>query len=282
MKTICITLAIILSAGAVSAQPKAFYTPEDVKIFHEYISYIAPWQTQPTGKLLEKTAAFFLDKPYAAHTLEINDEEVLVANLRLFDCTTYVETVIALTRAVRSGYPAFDTFLNELQRIRYREGKVEGYPSRLHYATDWLYHNETKGILKNISAELGGVRLEKTINFMTSNRESYRQLKSNDTMLTEMAAIEKDISDRGGFNYLPKANIAITAPLIPHMSVIAFTTSINGLDVTHMGFAYQEEERLTFIHASSAQKKVVIDTKTLSDYCASQAVCTGIIIANVE
>ncbi|MDR2816819.1 MAG: DUF1460 domain-containing protein, partial [Proteiniphilum sp.] len=99
--------------------------------------------------------------------------------------------------------------------------------------------------------------------------------------LREMQVIENDINKRGGFYYLPKKNIAVMAPVIPHMSVIAFATGITGLDVTHIGFAFQAGNRLTFIHASSARGKVMIEQKTLNDYCAGQSSCTGVIVAEV-
>lgn len=272
---------ILPSAATVVVPPEAIYTPEDRKIFDRYIAYIRPWRLAQTDSLLEKTTAFFLDSPYAAHTLETPGEEVPVINLREFDCTTFVESVIALARTARSGKPDFDTFLGELQHIRYRDGNVQGYVSRLHYTSDWLYDNEKKELLKNSSAGLGGICEKKTINFMTTRRDAYRQLKNDNTLWGEMQAIENNINGRDGFYYLPKEHIAVTAPRIPHMSMVAFTTDIDGLDVTHMGFAFQAGGRLTFIHASSARKKVVIEQKTLSEYCAGQSSCTGIIVAQV-
>lgn len=268
-------------ADDISIPPEAVYTAEDRQIFDRYIAYIGPWRSAPTDSLLEKTALFFLNFPYVSHTLEMPGEENLVVNLREFDCTTFVESVIALVRTTRSESPGFGTFLNELQCIRYRDGNLQGYASRLHYTSDWLYDNEKKGFLKNSSAGSGGIREEKTIDFMTTHRDAYRQLKNDDVLLQEIQVIENDINGRNGFYYLPKESIAGRASMIPHMSMVAFTTSIKGLDVTHMGFAFQEEDRLTFIHASSTRKEVVIDQKTLSDYCAGQSSCTGIIIAEV-
>ena len=66
------------------------------------------------------------------------------------------------------------------------------------------------------------------------------------------------------------------------MAMIAFTTSIKGLDTTHTGFAYKKDGKLTFIHASSAKNNVVIDEKTLSDYCKKQKSCTGITVMLVR
>ncbi len=279
MMAAAVAFSSVVNAGAL---PKAVYTPEDRQIFDRYIAYIGPWQSAHTDSLLEKTALFFLDTPYVSHTLEMPGEEKLVVNLREFDCTTFVESVIALVRTARSDNPDFDTFLNELECIRYRDGNLQGYASRLHYTSDWLYDNGRKGLLKNSSAGLGGIREEKTIDFMTTHRDAYRQLKDDDMLLRQMQVIENKINERNGFYYLPKRSIADKTSIIPHMAVVAFTTSIAGLDVTHMGFTFRKGDRLTFVHASSTRKKVVVDQKNLNDYCAGQSSCTGIIVAVIN
>lgn len=276
------TMVVAVVSGSTPTSPEVVYTREDQQIFHRYIAYIRPWQSAPTDNLLEKTALFFLDTPYVSHTLEVGDEEKLVVNLREFDCTTFVESVIALARTARSDNPGFDTFVNELEHIRYRNGSLDGYASRLHYTSDWLCDNEKKGVLKNISAGLGGTREKKTINFMTTHRNAYRQLKSDDQLLQEIQAIENEMNKRDGFYYLPNNQIALSVSKIPHMSVVAFTTAIKGLDVSHMGFAFRANDRLSFIHASSTCGKVVVDQKTLSDYCAGQSSCTGIIVGGLN
>lgn len=275
-------LCMFLAAGLLSAQPKTFLTPEDQLIFDQYLSYIGPYRHHSTDTLLEKTATFFLGKPYVANTLEITDEEMLVVNLRAFDCTTFVETVIALTRTARQEKPSFDTFLAELQMIRYRNGAINGYASRLHYTSDWVYDNEQKGRVKNISAALGGTIEEESIHFMSTHRDAYTHLKTDDAALQEIVSMEKEINQRGGFAYLPKAKIASVAGRIPHMAMIGFTTGINGLDTSHMGFTWRKADRLTFIHASSAKNRVVIDEKTVSNYCGGQQSCTGILVAEIR
>lgn len=276
------TMVVAVVSGSTPTSPEVVYTREDQQIFHRYIAYIRPWQSAPTDNLLEKTALFFLDTPYVSHTLEVGGEEKLVVNLREFDCTTFVESVIALARTARSDNPGFDTFVNELEHIRYQNGSLDGYASRLHYTSDWLCDNEKKGVLKNISAGLGGTREKKTINFMTTHRNAYRQLKSDDQLLQEIQAIENEMNKRDGFYYLPNNQIALSVSKIPHMSVVAFTTAIKGLDVSHMGFAFRANDRLSFIHASSTCGKVVVDQKTLSDYCAGQSSCTGIIVGGLN
>ena len=282
MKNIFVILISFLITSVVYAQPNVIYTDEDLQIFNRYISYISSsTQLQELDELLEKTAFFFLDKPYTPHTLEIENEESVVVNLREFDCTTYIETVVALTQTVRSQDHSFDNFIKNLKTLRYREGVLNGYSSRLHYFTDWLYDNEKSGVLENLTTLLGGIREDKQLNFMSTHREAYSQLKLNDSNLSEIIDIEKEINDRGCISYIPKSKIADIDSRIPHMSIIAFTTSINGLDVTHTGFAYQKDGGLIFIHASSAKNKVIIDSLSLSEYCNLQKSCTGIIVAKL-
>lgn len=332
MKNILVIIASLLITAMVSPQPNVIftnanvihtkedviYTKEDQQIYNQYISYITVnsqsqsnththpqsiAQPQELDELLEKTAHFFIDKPYVAHTLETDGEECasfneksgaaikdegsaikeesVVVNLREFDCTTYIETVVALTQTVRSQDHSFDNFIKNLKTLRYREGVLNGYSSRLHYFTDWLYDNEKSGVLENLTTLLGGIREDKQLNFMSTHREAYSQLKLNDSNLSEIIDIEKEINDRGCISYIPKSKIADIDSRIPHMSIIAFTTSINGLDVTHTGFAYQKDGGLIFIHASSAKNKVIIDSLSLSEYCNLQKSCTGIIVAKL-
>lgn len=281
-RNVLILVTLLLSCISISAQSERVrYTPEDRQIFDRYIAYIQPSRKLPLDSLLQKTAHFFLESPYVAHTLELGGEEALVVNLRQFDCTTFVETVLALTRTARAENPNFDTFLGELLQIRYRDGKLEDYTSRLHYTTDWIRNNETKELVENISAVLSGVLEEKEITFMTAHRDAYKQLKNDVPLFEKMRQVENKINQQGGFFYLPKMKIPTAASEIPHMSMVAFTTSIKGLDVTHMGFAYHDNGRLTFIHASSSQKKVVVDKKTIFDYCNGQSSCTGIVVVKI-
>ncbi len=272
---------ILLLLCSVGFAQEVDFTPQDKEIFDKYIGYIEPYKTGSKEQVLQKTAEFFLGTPYVASTLEKNQTEKLIINLRQLDCVTYVENVLALTQIVTTNRLTFEDFSVRLRNIRYRNGFVNGYDSRLHYTSDWAYDNRQK---KNIQIEThcyGGQLERKTIDFMSSHRDSYRQLKSDNAMLEKIKQMESEVNKRGGFYFLPTSEISKKASQIPHMAVIAFTTSIEGLDTTHMGFTFRRNGKLTFIHASSALNKVVVDEKSLSDYCASQKSCTGIMLMKV-
>ncbi|NLX80439.1 MAG: DUF1460 domain-containing protein [Proteiniphilum sp.] len=260
----------------------ASYSVEDIHIFDKYIQHIQLEQHSSKQELLQATATFFIGTPYVAGTLDINDKESLIINLREFDCVTFIETVIALANTVESGNYSFDNFSSQLQKIRYRNGVVDGYESRLHYTTDWIYANIQNKLLSPSEVQSEYELDDKKIDFMSTHQSSYNALKDDDVMLNKIRLVEDNINSRGGFRYLPKDRIVALADKIGHMSMVAFTTSIKGLDTTHTGFTYKNGDKLGLIHASSLQKKVVIDNKSLSEYCMSQKSSTGVIVANVE
>lgn len=282
MKRYILLSVIILLFSPVFSQKKAVFISKDEAVFQKYQKYIHNYRSQSMEIVLEKTAVFFLNAPYVASTLENTKGEQLVVNLREFDCVTYIETVIALSQTAKSDNFSFDEFINQLRNIRYRDGKVGDYSSRLHYTSDWVFDNEKMEFLENISYQLKGKKETKDIHFMSSNRKLYRQLKSNDYALRKIRLVEREINNRNGFYYVPSSTIRSVSSRIPHMTMIGFTTNIDGLDTTHTGFTYWKNGKLTFIHASSTEKKVVIDRKKLADYCATRKNCTGVIVAKIK
>lgn len=275
---VIISLLFIFPESAFSQEIDC--TPQERLIFEEYVSYITPYKSDSKEFVLQKTAEFFLGNPYVAGTLDKNTKEKLVVNLREFDCVTYIETVIALADAAKTNELTFDDFSERLLKIRYRNAELNGYDSRLHYTSDWVRNNVENGILKPVI--LDNLVLEtKPIDFMSTHRQAYAALKTDDEMLRKIQSVEDNINSRGGFYYLPKERIESDKDSIPHMAMIAFTTSIKGLDTTHTGFAFKKDGKLTFIHASSLKNKVVVDEKSLSEYCKLQKSCTGLIITQV-
>ena len=143
---------------------------KDQRIFRELIRFLEGRKSSTTSpdQLVLEVGKFFLGKPYVVGTLETKGGEHLVINLREFDCVTFVENVIALARCVKSRQKSFEGFRRLLRKIRYRNGRLQGYASRLHYFSDWIHDNQKKGIVRNVTAEIGGRPFRKTINFMTT------------------------------------------------------------------------------------------------------------------
>jgi hypothetical protein len=232
---------------------------------------------KPINEVMASIGQSFLDAPYKAHTLEVGDKEHLVVNLMEFDCVTFVENTLALARCVKLKKAAFGEFRKQLQLIRYRGGKINGYPSRLHYFSDWIDDNEKKGIVRNVSHELGGVPFEKSLDFMSTHRDSYRHLK-NPKHLEAITKQEKALDLRKHF-YLPKQNLQTVREEIKDGDIIGITTSIEGLDITHTGMAFRLQGYLRFLHAPLSAGTIQITKRTIVDYLAIQEKSTGIMVA---
>lgn len=233
--------------------------------------------TKPIGDVVAAIGVSFLESPYKAHTLEVPGEERLVVNLREFDCVTFVESVLAIARCVKLGTTTYEAFTRELQRIRYRNGVINGYPSRLHYFSDWIEDNEAKRVVTNVAPALGGIPLEKNIEYMSSHRSAYRQL-TNESVYNAIVRMEKELNTRRRV-YLPKDRIQPVRDLIQDGDIVGITTAIEGLDVSHTGFAYRFMGLLRFLHAPLSNGTIRISKRSLVDYLGQEQSRTGIMIA---
>jgi hypothetical protein len=235
---------------------------------------------QSYGDLIIAIGSSFINAPYRAATLEAPGKEKLIINLSGFDCTTFVETVLALTRCAINSKITAAEFRKTLKFIRYRQGAVAGYSSRLHYFTDWLRDNEKKKLLIDVTKNLDCKPLRKKINYMTSHRELYPAL-NNKNEFQKTLSIEKSLS-RKVFHIVSKNKVNTQKEKIQNGDIIAFTTHQEGLDVTHVGFALRKGKNLHLLHASSKEGAVVISKKTLSAYLQSKKDCTGIIVVKLQ
>lgn len=268
----------LLLAMVLNTRAAVVYTKQDSLIYEKYISQLKAEATLPIGELIVKTALFFRDTPYVASTLDNNQEEQLVVNLHQFDCTTFVENCIALSRTLKTGNYSFSNFCNQLKSIRYRDGEIEDYTSRLHYVTDWIYNNSKRGILEDKTLTLGGIKDTKTIHFMSTHTDAYKALRNDSKLRQKIANIEQQINNRAEYYVLKKEDINKVGNRINNGDIIAFATGIAGLDYSHISIAYHYNGKLTFIHASSRAMKVIIEPQPLYDYCLKSSKCTGISI----
>lgn len=258
---------------------------EDSLIFFKAIQHLKTGFTQipdspETSSIIISTAKFFLNTPYTANTLEIPGEEQLVVNLREMDCTTFVEYVVAFTLLIKENRTDFERFTRLLACIRYRDGIIDGYPSRLHYFIEWLKNKADKGILKIVSNKISDKLYNSDLFFMSSNPALYRQLE-NPEYVSRIKETEKVIS---GFemNFIPKNDIIKIEDQIKDGDIIAFTTNIAGLDVSHTGFAVHQNGRLHLLHASTRSNQVEISPVPLSEYLAPMGRVTGILVGRMK
>ncbi|HKK82489.1 MAG TPA: N-acetylmuramoyl-L-alanine amidase-like domain-containing protein [Prolixibacteraceae bacterium] len=226
---------------------------------------------------LDSLAREFINTPYAAHTLENGQDENLVINLHQFDCTTFVETCLALKQTLNLPEATFKNYARQLKNIRYRNGELNGYTSRLHYFSEWIANNIEKGYVKDVTSKYGSIPYQKEINFMSTHPDAYPQLKADTTLIKHIIEAEEQLSNQT-FYYIPKEEIASIENEIESGLIVAFTTHIDGLDVVHNGITTKKNGKTYMIHASSDAGKVVVTEKTLSGYIMQKRIQSGIIL----
>ncbi len=281
-----LTIAIILiSSITVSAQDIRF-TPKDKEICEKALSFAADKANLPTSELVTSIALHFLGTPYVAGTLEI-EPEMLTINLRETDCILFVEmcTALALTAkgidlaSIRTSSsdpsknasevvratPSFSLYCNNVLNLRYRNGVVDGYASRIHYTSEWILQNSKYGIMKEMSRRYGE-KIDQKFSYMSTHPASYKQLNGSPNLVKLIAESEKAIESKGPFFYIRQSGIELNANNIKNGDIIGFVTRLEGIDISHVAFAYWNGGKLHFIHASQKEGKVVIDKKTLSEY----------------
>ena len=239
-------------------------------------------ENEPIGDVISSIGKSFIGTEYVEHTLERDGTETLVVNLSSLDCTTFLENCLAIARCIKERRTSFENFTNELTKIRYRSGIINEYPSRLHYFSDWAFDNEEKGIIKNISKEIGGRSIKINVNFMSAHPDYYHELNQNPEFARLIEKQEKEISNRES-SYISKENVSGIEKKIHNGDLIAITSGIKGLDINHVGIAVRMDDgRIHLLHAPNVGYKVQITDATLSDYLAKIKKDTGVIVMRAE
>lgn len=241
-----------------------------------------PAAAQETNAMLNNGLKL-IGVPYVANTLEVNNDEDLVVNCDEVDCTTFVENVLAMSLCPTQGAEMSEAdFMKNLQQIRYRDGKIDGYTSRLHYMTDWINDNIRKGLIEDITKKYSPATMTVQLSYMSTHPEQYKQLKASPENVAKMAGYEKALSGQEIY-YVPKELIPEKGlQWIKNGDIIAITTNTPGLDISHVGIAIYIKDELHLLHASSLQKKVIVQEQNLRKQLDSKNTWTGIRVLRMK
>lgn len=283
-----ITCTFVLQMKAQSTVPQ--YTPEDsIRVMNLLQSAEKDAAKDSTvgqtmlriGRAIEK-----MNIPYVAHTLEPNDQERLIINLRELDCTTFVESAMALTLCVRSGRTTFDDYCRILQKIRYWQGRAPQYIRRLHYFTSWIEDNTTMDLARELQTPNPPFTAVQTVqaHYMTQHVDKYRMLTVNPQDVPMIREMEKRIEGKK-YRYIPKQqlyNNRLLRNTIHDGDIIVIITNIKGLDTQHIGIAAWHADGLHLLNASSIHHRVIEEPMTLRQYLYKHPTMPGIRIVRVN
>jgi hypothetical protein len=176
-----------------------------------------------------------------------------------------------------------ERLLYYIEQDRYRGGQCTGeYLSRLHYLEDWLYDNDRRGLVEDLTRDLGGRSVAHSAREMSAGWRHYRYLAANRSLLGPLAHMEANVSSRPLYE-IPKSKVAgIESKLRSGDIIGVISRDRRGLYSTaHVGLALHTSDGvLHFMHASAPNNygRVVIDSR-LSDYLYRFRTDSGILVA---
>ena len=253
--------------------------------------------------LMIVAAKQMLQTPYVAATLEGGEEEQLRVFLHKTDCILFVESCLDLSLCAKNfkEEASFELFAELVRESRYRNGKVEDYSDRIHYTTEWIRQGEKRGVVKDISEEIGGVVYNHPIFYMSKHYDKYTHLApaanymkwlGNKSQIDTLSAsfseakrsynslkvienVEKELNSKP-FYYIPQNDIPKIEKYIKNGDIICYMSGVEGLDIAHVAIAYINNGKVGFIHASMGAMKVIVDPKSIYEYVKSSKNITGI------
>ena len=253
--------------------------------FDSLVARAAPAVGLPLGQRTAVIGRALVGTPYRGFTLEIDDRiEAPSVNFHGLDCWTFFELALAFARMLDEPREAWtpQTLLKYIELDRYRGGVCTGsYLSRLHYLEDWAQDNERRGLVRDLTRELGGIRGPQSAVEMQRAWKGYRYMRNNPDLFAGIVAMENRIA-RTPLYYIPKDRVAAIEPQLQSGDIISICSHDGDMiGTSHVGLAYRTPDgTLRFMHASHPRNsgKVILDQR-LSGYLNHFSSIAGIMVA---
>jgi len=244
------------------------------------------WKALPIGERTAAVGQALVGTRYKHFTLEIDNRiESPSVNFQGMDCWTFFEIALSFARMLNEPESNWtpERLLHYIEMDRYRAGECTGeYLSRLHYLEDWLYDNNRRGLVEDLTRELGGRSVPHSAREMTAGWRHYRYLAANRSLLGPLARMEANVSSRPLYE-IPKDRVAGIESKLRSGDVIGIISRDRGglRSTAHVGLALRTSDGvLHFMHASSPSNygRVVVDSQ-LSKYLYRYRSDSGILVA---
>jgi len=246
----------------------------------------ANWKALPIGERTAAVGQALVGTRYKHFTLEIDNRiESPSVNFNGMDCWTFFEIALGFARMLNEPESNWtpERMLYYIEQDRYRGGQCTGeYLSRLHYLEDWLYDNDRRGLIEDLTRDLGGRSVPHSAREMSAGWRHYRYLAANRSLLGPLARMEANVSSRPLYE-IPKSKVVAIEPKLRSGDIIGIIShDRSGLYSTaHVGLALRTSDGvLHFMHASSPSNhgRVIVDEE-LFKYLYRYRSDSGILVA---
>jgi hypothetical protein len=279
----------LLLAPVIRAEPLPFDVVFKGKSrFDQIVSHAA--KAAPTLAAMpigERTAYFgkmLVGTPYKGYTLEVHTHiEAPVVNLVGLDCWTFFETALAFARMADHPPSEWSPQLlrQHIERDRYWGGRCDGtYTSRLHYLEDWARDNERRGLVRDLTDDLGGIKVRNSATEMTRNWRHYPYMAASAKVRADISKLEERLRSRP-LVMIPKSRVPAIVGRLQTGDIISIVTKDGAAyGTSHVGLAIRQNGVLRFMHASAPRNagKVIID-QSLPAYLNKYSTTAGIMVA---
>lgn len=267
---VCVILVFFVSGLIRSKEVMAqqnFQSDQEIIQFLERTKHL-----QSKVERIESLSSFLLNRSYAGGPLgegkEGKVDSGMLYRMDQFDCTTYVETVIALAESRN-----LSQFQQTMNRIRYEDAEVSFFKRNHFTSADWIPNNVKAGFFSDITFSI------------LSQLGKKEEMKWAQTKIDKKAWIQKLFADqidssKVSFQGFPRI---VDLPYIPLsfmfqdsetleqlLSTIPSGVVVNvaapnwpladkigtNLNISHQGLAIWKQGKLYFRHASSKEKKI--------------------------
>jgi hypothetical protein len=244
------------------------------------------WKALPIGERTAAVGQALVGTRYKHFTLEIDNRiESPSVNFQGVDCWTFFEIALSFARMLNEPESNWspERLLHYIEVDRYRGGECTGdYLSRLHYLEDWLYDNNRRGLVEDMTRDLGGRSVAHSAREMSAGWRQYRYLAANRSLLGPLARMEANVSSRPLYE-IPKNKVAGIESKLRSGDIIGIISRDRGglYSTAHVGLALRTSDGvLHFMHASSPSNygRVVVDSE-LSKYLYRYRSDSGILVA---
>ncbi len=244
------------------------------------------WKELPIGQRTATVGRALVGTRYRHFTLEIDNHiEAASVNFYGMDCWTFFEISLAFARMLDEPEKNWtpERMLHYIELDRYRNGECTGeYLSRLHYLEDWLADNSERGLVDDLTHDLGGVKVPHSAREMSIGWRHYRYLAANRSLLGPLARMEARVSSRPLYE-IPKRRVPKIESKLKSGDIIGIISRDRGglYSTSHVGLALRTDDGvLHFMHASAPNNygHVVVDSR-LSTYLRRFRSDSGILVA---
>ena len=244
------------------------------------------WKSLPIGERTVAVGQALVGTRYKHFTLEIDNHiEAPSVNFLGMDCWTFFEISLGFARMLNDPEENWtpERLLHYIELDRYRGGECTGeYLSRLHYLEDWLADNTQRGLVDDLTRELGGKSVSHSAREMSIGWRHYRYLAANKSLRGPLAQMEQRVSSRPLYQ-IPKNRVAKIESKLRSGDIIGIVSHDRGglYSTSHVGLAFRSSDGvLHFLHASAPNNygHVVVDSR-LSTYLNRYRSDSGILVA---